>query len=112
MAGMAKGTKMKVRKGDKVFVLAGKDKGKTGEVLRAWPKKQRVLVQRVNMVKRHMRASTAQTAGIVEKEAPIHVSNVALIDPNSDKPTRVGFKVLEGGRKVRVARRSGEVIDI
>jgi large subunit ribosomal protein L24 len=112
MAAKTKGTKMKVRKGDKVFVLAGKDKGKTGEVLRAWPKKQRVLVQRVNMVKRHMRASTAQTAGIVEKEAPIHVSNVALIDPNSDKPTRVGFKVLEGGRKVRVARRSGEVIDI
>ncbi len=112
MAMKSKGTKMKIRKGDNVFVLAGKDKGKTGEVLRAWPKKQRVLVRRVNMVKRHMRASTAQTAGIVEKEAPIHISNVALIDPSSDKPTRVGFKVLEGDRKVRVARRSGEIIDI
>ena len=112
MTGMAKGLKMKVRKGDTVVVLAGKDRGKKGEVLRAWPKKKRVLVQRVNMVKRHMRASTAQTGGIVEKEASIHVSNVALIDPKSDKPTRVGFKVLEGDRKVRVARRSGEVIDI
>ena len=111
MAAKKKGTKMKVRKGDNVVVLAGKDKGKTGEVLRAWPKVQRVLVQRVNMVKRHMRASTAQAAGIVEMEASIHVSNVALIDPSSDKPTRVGFKVIGGGRKVRVARRSGEVID-
>jgi large subunit ribosomal protein L24 len=112
MAAMAKGTKMKVRKGDNVIVLTGKDKGKKGEVLRIWPKKKRVLVQRVNMVKRHMRASTAQSGGIVEKEASIHISNVALIDPKSDKPTRVGFKQLEGGRKVRVARRSGEVIDI
>ncbi len=112
MAAKGKGTKMKVRKGDNVVVLAGKDRGKKGEVLRVWPKNQRVLVQRVNMVKRHMRASAAQAAGIVEKEAPIHVSNVALIDPNSDQPTRVGFKVLDGGRKVRVARRSGEVIDI
>jgi large subunit ribosomal protein L24 len=112
MAAMAKSIKMKVRKGDNVIVLTGKDKGKKGEVLRVWPKKKRVLVQRVNMVKRHMRASTAQSGGIVEKEASIHVSNVALIDPKSDKPTRVGFKLLDGSRKVRVARRSGEVIDI
>ena len=104
--------KMKIRKGDDVIVLTGKDKGKTGSVLRAMPKERRVLVQGVNMVKRHMRASAGQVAGIVEKEAPIHVSNVALIDPTTRKPTRVGYKVLEGERKVRVARRSGEVIDI
>ncbi len=104
--------KMKIRKGDDVIVLTGKDKGKTGSVLRAMPKERRVLVQGVNMVKRHMRASAGQVAGIVEKEAPIHVSNVALIDPTTRKPTRVGYKVLEGERKVRVARRSGEIIDI
>ena len=109
---MAAKIKMKIRKGDDVIVLTGKDKGKTGSVLRAMPKERRVLVQGVNMVKRHMRASAGQVAGIVAKEAPMHVSNVALIDPTTRKPTRVGYKVLEGERKVRVARRSGEVIDI
>jgi len=103
--------KMKVKKGDDVIVLTGRDKGRKGEVLRAMPEVGRVLVQGVNMVKRHTRASARGPGGIEEKEAPIHVSNVALIDPQSGKSTRVGFKVLEDGRKVRVARRSGEVID-
>jgi large subunit ribosomal protein L24 len=102
---------MNVKKGDKVIVIAGKDKGKKGEVIAAMPKEQRVIVGGVNMVKRHTRPTAAQQGGIVEKEAAIHVSNVAHIDPKDDKPTRVGVKVLEDGRKVRVARRSGEVID-
>ena len=103
--------KMKIKKGDQVQVIAGKDKGKRGEVLRVMPLDGRVLVQGVNMVKRHTRPSTTQPGGIVDMEAAIHVSNVALIDPKSDKPTRVGHTFLEGDRKVRVARRSGEVID-
>ncbi|MEW5729263.1 MAG: 50S ribosomal protein L24 [Pseudomonadota bacterium] len=102
---------MSVKKGDRVEVLTGKDKGKRGEVLAAFPAESRVIVQGVNMVKRHQRATPAAPGGIVEKEAPIHVSNVAHIDPKTDKPTRVGVKVLEDGRKVRVAKRSGEVID-
>jgi large subunit ribosomal protein L24 len=101
-----------VKKGDRVVVLAGKDKGKTGEVLSASPKETRVVVQGVNMVKRHTRPSQANPqGGIVEKEAAIHASNVAHADPKDGKPTRVGTKVLEDGRKVRVAKRSGEVID-
>ena len=100
-----------VKKGDQVIVLAGRDKGKRGEVLEARPAESRVVVQGVNMIKRHQRPTMAQAGGIIEREAPIHVSNVAHIDPKDDKPTRVGFKVLEDGRKVRVARRSGEVID-
>jgi large subunit ribosomal protein L24 len=101
-----------VKKGDRVVVLAGKDKGKSGEILSASPKEQRVVVQGVNMVKRHTRPSQANPqGGIVEKEASIHVSNVAHADPKDGKPTRVGSKVLEDGRKVRVAKRSGEVID-
>ncbi len=104
-------SKLKIKKGDKVVVIAGKDKGKTGEVLRVQPKDSRVLVQGVNMVKRHTRPAMGQPGGIVEKEATLHVSNVAHIDPKSDKPTRVGFKTLDDGRKVRFARRSGEVID-
>jgi large subunit ribosomal protein L24 len=102
---------MRVKKGDRVIVIAGKDKGKQGEVIAAMPKESRVLVQGVNMVKRHQRATAAQSGGIVEKEASIHVSNVAHIDPKTNQPTRVGYKVLEDGRKVRVAKRSGEVID-
>ncbi|MBI2235810.1 MAG: 50S ribosomal protein L24 [Magnetospirillum sp.] len=103
---------MHVKKGDRVVVLAGKDKGKSGEILSASPKEQRVVVQGVNMVKRHTRPSQANPqGGIVEKEAAIHVSNVAHADPKDGKPTRIGVKVLEDGRKVRVARRSGEVID-
>jgi len=102
---------LNVKKGDKVVVLAGKDKGKKGEVIAAMPKEERVIVQGVNMVKRHQRASAAVQGGIIEKEASIHVSNVAHVDPKDGKPTRIGVKVLEDGRKVRVARRSGEVID-
>jgi large subunit ribosomal protein L24 len=100
-------TKLKIRKGDKVIVIAGRDRGRTGEVL----SEQRVLVQGVNMVKRHTRQRPGETGGIVEKEAPIHVSNVAHIDPKDGKPTRVGFRLVEGGRKVRFAKRSGEIID-
>jgi len=100
-----------VKKGDRVVVLAGRDKGKQGEILSSNPTEQRVVVQGVNMVKRHQRPSMTQAGGIIEREAPIHVSNVALIDPKDGKPTRVGVKVLDDGRKVRVAKRSGEVID-
>lgn len=105
-------TKFKIRKGDKVVVISGKEKGKTGEVLRVLREESRVLVQGVRMVKRHTRPAPGNPGGIVDKEAPIHVSNVALLDPKSGKATRVGFKVLDGGRKVRVARRSGEMIDL
>jgi large subunit ribosomal protein L24 len=103
--------KFKIKKGDKVVVITGRDKGKSGEVLRVLREDNRVVVQGVNMVKRHTKQQPGNPGGIVEKEAAIHVSNVAHIDPKSDKPTRVGYKVLEDGRKVRVARRSGEVID-
>ncbi len=101
----------KIRKGDTVVVMAGKDKGKQGSVLKVIPAEDRVLVQGVNMVKRHSRGGSGQAPGIIEKEASIHVSNVSLLDPKEGKPTRVTFKVLEGGKKVRVAKRSGEVID-
>ena len=103
--------KLKIRKGDKVVVITGKDKGKTGEVLRVLPKDARLVVQGVNMVKRHTKPAMGNPGGIVEKEATIHISNVAHIDPKSNKPTRVGYKALEDGRKVRVAKRSGEVLD-
>jgi large subunit ribosomal protein L24 len=100
----------KVKKGDTVVVITGKDKGKKGEVLSVLTTDNRVVVQGVNMVTRHTRPSVNSQGGLVKKEAAIHVSNVALIDPKSDKPTRVGFKTLEDGTKVRVAR-SGEQID-
>jgi len=103
--------KLKMKKGDKVVVLTGKDKGKTGEVLRMVPKDSRALVQGVNMVKRHTRPTQTNPGGIVEKEAAIHVSNLAHLDPKDSKPTRVGIKFLKDGRKVRFAKRSGEVID-
>jgi large subunit ribosomal protein L24 len=103
--------KLKIKKGDKVVVISGRDRGKTGEVFEVMPSEARVKVRGVNVVKRHMRASATQQGGIVEMEAAIHVSNVAHIDPKSDKPTRVGFKFLADGRKVRFAKRSGEVID-
>jgi len=102
--------KMKIRKGDNVVVITGRDKGKTGSVLRVFPTENRVLVQGVNTVKRHTKPRPGQTGGIVEKENPIHASNVALIDPKDNKPTRVGFKTIDG-RKLRVALRSGEMID-
>ena len=104
-------TKFKIKKGDKVVVITGRDKGRTGEVLRVIRDEDRVLVQGVNMVKRHMRQSAQSAGGILEKEAPVHISNVAHIDPKTDKPTRVGYRVLDDGRKVRFARRSGELID-
>lgn len=103
--------KRKVRKGDRVIVRTGRDKGKTGEILHVLTKRERVVVQGVNMVKRHTRPSQTSAGGIVEKEASIHISNVAHIDPKTSLPTRVGYKFLEDGRKVRYAKRSGEVID-
>ncbi|MCW8836081.1 MAG: 50S ribosomal protein L24 [Rhodospirillales bacterium] len=102
---------VKIKKGDRVTILAGKDKGKVGEVLRVLTKDSRALVQGVNMIKRHTRPTQTNAGGIVEKEAPIHLSNLAHVDPKDDKATRVGFKFLDDGRKVRFAKRSGEVID-
>ena len=101
----------KIRKGDKVIVLSGRDKGKSGEVIKLVLKERRAFVQGINVVKRHTKPSQTNPGGIVDKELPIHLSNLAIIDPKDDKPTRVGFKRLEDGRKVRFAKRSGEVID-
>jgi len=101
----------RIRKGDNVTVVSGRDKGKSGSVLRVLQDDERLIVQGVNVVKRHTRASQTQAGGIVEKEASIHVSNVSLVDPDSGEPTRVGFRILEDGRKVRYAKRSGEVMD-
>ena len=103
--------KLKIKKGDNVIVIAGKDKGKTGEVLSVFPASNRALVQGVNVVKRHTKPSQAATGGIIEQEKSIHLSNVAFIDPKSSKPSRIGFKFLEDGRKVRFSRSSGEVVD-
>lgn len=100
----------KIRKGDKVVVLTGKDKGRTGEVVQVMPKEDRALVKGVNMVKRHQRQTQSQEAGIITKEASIHLSNLAIADPKDGKPTRVGFKI-EGDKKVRFAKRSGVSID-
>ena len=104
--------RFRIRKGDSVVVLTGKDKGKTGEVLKVLREDNRVVVQGVQMVKRHTRPSAMSAGGIVEKEASIHLSNVAHIDPKTKKPTRVGVKFEKDGTKVRVARRSGQAIDI
>ena len=101
----------KIKKGDKVVVLAGRDKGRSGEVIRVIPREDRALVRGVNLVKRHQRQTMKQEGGIIRKEGPIHLSNLALADPHDGKPTRVGFKVLDDGRKVRVAKRSGDFID-
>ncbi len=101
----------KIKKGDKVVVLVGRDKGRGGEVLQVIPKEERAVVRGVNLVKRHQRQTAKQEAGIVSKEATIHLSNLALADPKDGKPTRVGFKILDDGRKVRFAKRSGDVID-
>src|SRR5665648_91905 len=103
--------KLKIKKGDHVVVLTGKDKGKHGEVLKMLPAENRAIVKGVSMVRRHQRQSASQEGGIITKEAPVHVSNIALEDPKDGKPTRVGYKFLMDGRKVRFARRSGEVID-
>ena len=101
---------LKIKKGDKVVVLAGRDKGKRGEVIEMRPKENRALVRGVNMVRRHQRQTTSQGGGIVSKEGPIHISNIALEDPKDGKPTRVAFKFLNDGKKVRIAKRSGEQI--
>ena len=104
--------KFKIKKGDKVVVMAGRDKGKRGEVLRVDRKDRRAIVAGVNMVKRHTRPAQGTPGGIVDKEATIHLSNLAVEDPKDGQPTRVGFKFLDDGRKVRFAKRSGEVIDL
>jgi large subunit ribosomal protein L24 len=101
----------KIRKGDKVVVLAGKDKGRTGEVLRMMPSEDKAVVRGINIIRRHQRQSQTTEGGIISKEAPIHVSNIAIADPKDGKPTRVGFEVKDG-KKVRVAKRSGASIDV
>ena len=101
-----------IKKGDKVIVTTGRDKGKKGEVMKVFTKEDRVLVSGVNMVKRHQRQTQKLQGGIVTKESPVHVSNIAHVDPKSGEATRIGFKVLGDGRKVRFARKSGEVIDV
>ena len=101
----------KVKKGDKVVVLTGRDKGRTGEVIQVMPKEDRALVRGINMVKRHTRQTQTSEGGIISKEAAIHLSNLAVADPKDGKPTRVGFRILEDGRKVRFAKRSGDLID-
>jgi len=102
--------KLKVKKGDQVVVITGRDKGKTGEIVRVLRDENRVLVRGVNVAQRHQRQTASQQGGIVSKELPIHVSNVALIDPKTKQPTKVGYR-MDGERKIRFARRSGEAID-
>lgn len=101
----------KIKKGDNVMVMTGKDKGKTGEVLNVLTAKERVLIRGVNIVKRHTKPSQTAPGGIVERESTVHVSNVALIDPTSNKATKIGFRVLEDGRKVRFSKSSSEILD-
>jgi large subunit ribosomal protein L24 len=101
----------KIRKGDKVIVLSGRDRGRTGEVVQVMPAEGRALVRGIHMVKRHQRQSATQDGGIISKEAPVHLSNLAIADPKDGKPTRVGFKIMADGKKVRVAKRSGVEID-
>ena len=101
----------KIRKGDKVVVLTGRDRGRTGEVIEVRPSEGRALVRGVNLVKRHQKQTAQQEGGIISKEAPVHLSNIAYADPKDGKPTRIGFKVLADGKKIRVAKRSGAEID-
>jgi large subunit ribosomal protein L24 len=103
--------KLKIKKGDEVVVISGRDKGRSGEVLKVFPAEERLIVQGVHVARRHQKPRLGDPGGIVEKELTIHISNVAHVDPHSGKPTRVGYKVLGDGRKVRFARRSGEVLD-
>ena len=103
--------KLKLKKGDKVIVIAGKDKGKTGEITKVLVKESKVLVSGINVAKRHTKPSQENAGGIVSKEMPIHISNVAFVDPKTSKPTRLGVKVDKDGHKVRVAKKSGEVVD-
>jgi large subunit ribosomal protein L24 len=101
----------KIKKGDQVVVLAGRDRGRSGEVIRMFPAEQRALVRGINMVKRHQKQSARSEGGIISKEVPIHLSNIAIVDPKDGKGTRVGFRILDDGRKVRFAKRSGDLID-
>jgi len=101
----------KIKKGDRVVVLTGRDRGRQGEVLAVMPTEGRALVRGINMVRKHQKQSAREEGGIVAKEASIDLSNLAIADPKDGKPTRVGFKMLDDGRKVRVAKRSGETID-
>ncbi|MEJ1161211.1 50S ribosomal protein L24 [Prosthecomicrobium sp. N25] len=101
----------KIKKGDKVVVLAGRDKGRTGEVIQVMPSEERALVRGINIVQRHTKPQGVNEGGIIRKEAPIHLSNLAVADPKTGEPTRVGFKILDDGRKVRFAKRSGDLID-
>ena len=103
---------VKIKKGDRVIVTTGRDKGKKGEVLKVFPSESRALVSGVNVVKRHQRQTQTQQGGIVSKESTIHLSNLAHVDPKSGAASRVGFKILKDGRKVRFAKKSGEVIDV
>ena len=103
--------KLKIKKGDNVVVLAGRDKGKHGEVVKVFPADNRVIVQGVNTVRRHQKQTPGKEGGIISKEAPLHVSNIAIEDPKDGSPTRIGDRILDDGRKVRYAKRSGEVID-
>ena len=104
-------TRLMFKKGDKIIIINGKDKGKSGEILSVVTKKNRVLVRGVNIVKRHTAPSQTSQGGIIDKELSIHISNVAHIDPKDSKATRVGYKFLEDGRKVRFSKRSGDLID-
>ncbi len=109
---MKSSNKIHVKKGDNVIVISGKDKGKKGRIIYTYPKEGRVLVEGINFIKRHTRPSQDNPqGGIINKEAPIHSSNVMLIDPKTGKPTKIGSKVLKSGEKVRIAKKSGEVID-
>ena len=101
----------KVKKGDKVVVLTGRDKGRSGEVLQVLPKEDRAFVRGINLVKKHQKQTQNQEGGIISKEAAIHLSNLAIADPKDGQPTRVGFRILDDGRKVRFAKRSGDLID-
>jgi large subunit ribosomal protein L24 len=100
----------KIRKGDQVVVLTGRDKGKRGEVLQVMPKEERALVRGVNILRKHQKQTAREQGGIISKEGPIQLSNLAIADPKDGSPTRVGFKTLEDGKKVRIARKSGEII--
>ena len=101
----------KIRKGDKVVILSGKDKGRNGEVIKVNPEENTAIVRGINMVKRHQRQTQTQEAGIISKEAPLHISKLAIADPKDGKPTRVGFRIEKDGKKVRFAKRSGDLIN-
>jgi len=102
--------KLKMKKGDQVIAISGRDKGKKGEVIKVFPEKNRVLISGINVVKKHEKPSQTSQGGIISKELSIHISNVALVDPKNGGPTKVGYKKLKNGEKVRFARKSGEVI--